>query len=205
MNVGVFRELRKHWFVTALCAGTSAFFIVALMYSTAMFVSVVDAGQNITLSDADESASLLLNGSLVISFSVLFKNPSKHDVMVSSVSWGVKLDISGFSGSEYLPLGSEYSAYVGPDETAVVTAGSSVAYEFEVVVSDPTKLSVIQEYIDYQASLGESHTFETVEYIHDFRIMGWLGDFKHDYEYYGELYLNDLVRVQKHYLGGRYS
>ncbi len=204
MVTGVLGELRKRWFATALCGATSVFFLGALLYSTATFVSVVDAGESIVLSDAHESAFVLQNNSLVISFSILFENPSKHDVMVATVSWSVKLDISEFSDSEFLPLGSEYSAYVGSEETTVVIGGSSTTYSFEVVISDLSKLSGIQEYIDYRTSIGESCTFETADYIHDFRVTGWLGDFKHDYEYYGQSYLNDMVRVEEHYLGGRY-
>jgi len=45
---------------------------------------------------------------------------------------------------------------------------------------------------------------ETLPYLHDFRITGWIDDFDHDYQYQKELYLNDMVKIERTYHAGVY-
>ena len=198
----VLAELKKRWFVTTLCILGAALFTSALVYSAATYVRVVDARENVVLANANESAQLLSNGSLVIGFTIELQNPSHFALSFSTISWSVRLDVSATGGASYLPIASEYK---GPTEFLEAAPGQTVTFEYEKVVSDPGRLSDIQDFINFSASEGDVYTMETLPYIHDFRISAFLDDFEHDYQYSGELYLNDMVRIDRGYYDGEYT
>jgi len=195
-------ELRKRWFVTGLCVLAAVIFFGALVFSSMNYVRVIDARENIVLAGAVESAEELTNGSLRVGIVIELRNPSKIDLSISTVRWHVKLDISDMGGDAFLPIATVYKSSVEP---IYLSAGSTMEYEYEAVVSDASVLGQIQEYIDYSAAGGDEYTLETAPYIHDFRVTAWLGDFSHDYQYSGEVYLNDMIRIELSYSDGEYA
>lgn len=202
LGMGVLADFRRHWFVTALCVLTVLVFLVALILSSVNYIRVIDAREIIVLADAQESAEELTNGSLLIGLTIELRNPSAFDLDVNLVSWSVALDISDLGGSASLPLANQYKSAT---ETLWVGAGETEIFEYEAFVSDPSQLSQIMEFIDYWAGQGEEYTIETAPYSHDFRLTAWIGDFRHDYQYSGELYLNDMVKLERSYSEGVYS
>ena len=199
--MSVFDDLRKRWFVTSLCAAAALFFVGGLAFSTMSYVRVMDAREHIVLVNADEDAEILGNGTLLITFSIELKNPSKLDLSVATLSWNVKLDVSMIGSDQFLPLGN---AYKGPTEYLFIKAGSTTEFHYSTYVTDADVFSVIDDYIAYQSSAGQDYTPETIPYAHDFRFWAWLGEYRHDYQYYGELYLNDMVRIDRYYQDGEY-
>ncbi len=194
-------ELRERWFVGTLSILASLFFTAALVFSAATYVSVMDAKQRVELRDAVEDAVVLQNGSIEISLTIDLVNPSGQTLTMSSISWNVKVVNESESGTAYIPLLLEYG--VAP-EYSTLGAHETLGLEFSAVISSPEKISNLEGFIDYWQSRGQPMTIETIPYLHDFRMIGWMGDYQHDYQYYKETYLNDLVRVDKRYLGGEY-
>lgn len=199
--MGILAELRQRWFVSMLCIVTALVFVAALGWSTRNYVNVIDARENIALTDADESADLLANDTVELGFKVNLRNPSNYKLTIASVSWSVRLDVSGLGSAQYLPLGS---AYKGATEMLVVAVSEVRAFEYRVYISDPAVLATMQDLIDYYAGQGGDYTMENLPYLHDFRVTAWLDEFQHDYQYYGELYLNDMVRLDLGYYEGEY-
>ncbi len=188
------RSVRKHWFSVLMYVLFSAFFLVASLVSTATYVSVIDAKDNIGLSDPTEDVSLLPNGTLLVTFSVGITNPSSYDIALYSVNWEVTV-ANGTSGPGWLiPVAGEYW---GTGVSPVIDAKTVKTLDFSYHVSDPDMLSRLKGYVNYSNSHGASLTLETVPYGHRFSANGWLGDFEH--EYLREFYLNDLVRVSLDY------
>jgi hypothetical protein len=201
-ELGALEEFRRHWFVTTLCVATAMTFSVALIASSVNYVRVVDAREGAVLADAVESAEVLSNGSLRVGISIEFRNPSKYDISISTVSWTVKIDLSGTGDAPFLPVAR---AYKGTTELLILDAGETMELEYEAIVSEPGLLSRIEAYINASAEAGNDYTLETIPYIHDFRLTGWIGDFRHDYQYSGELYLNDMVRIERAYYSGDHA
>ena len=194
-------DLRTRWFVSSLYVAAAVFFAAALVFSTATYVSVMDAKQRVELTGAVEGVEVLQNGSLQISLSLTLVNPSRQYITVSSISWTVKVVNWTTDDVSYITLLSQYG--VSP-EFSEVGPRAELDFEFSAVVSDPDKIARLQGFIDYVSSQGVNLTLETAPYLHDFRVLGWLGDYQHDYQYYREAYRNDLVRVDERYLGGWY-
>ena len=200
--MGVLSDFRKHWFVTGLCIFSVLVFVVAIVLSSATYIRVIDAREIIVLADAQERAEENTNGSILVGLTIVLKNPSAFDLDINLVSWSVALNISGLGGSSLLPLANQYKSAT---ETLWVGAGETETFEFEAIVSDPARLSEIMDYLEQWAGQGEDYTLETAPYTHDFRLTAWIGDFRHDYEYSGELYLNDMVKLERRYYDGVYS
>lgn len=199
--MGVISDLRKRWFVTSLCVAASLFFVGALVFSTLTYVDVMKARQGVELRNAVETAEELDNGSLLIAFSIEVYNPSGKDLVVQSLSWTVRTDAS----TELAPSPvTVVTAYNGTSAGIVFPGESVRTVTYEVIVSDPAKLAALNGFINYSASLGEDYTLSTVPYVHDFRLVAWTGGFDHDYQYYKEFYLNDVVRIERNYVGGEY-
>lgn len=201
-GMGILGEFRKRWFVTSLCTLSALIFLSALLISSVNYVRVIDAREVIVLAAAQEEAVELPNGSLLLGISIEFRNPSAFDLALSSVSWAVSLDISDLGGSPFLPLANVYK---GATESLQIGSGETEVFEYEFVVSDAAQLSKISEFIDYSAGQGDDYTLETAPYSHDFRVTAWIGDFRHDYQYSGELYLNDMVKLERSYSDGVYT
>ena len=200
--MGVLGEFKKRWFVTLLCALTAVIFLGALILSSVNYVRVVDAREGIVLGNAQEYADELSNGSLRIGISVELRNPSSFGLAISSVSWYVSLDISDLGGSPFLPLATVYK---GATESLFVDAHDTTVFEYYAIVSEAVKISQIRDFINFSSGQGVDYTLETAPYLHDFRLTGWIGDFRHDYQYSGELYLNDMVRIERGYSEGVYT
>jgi hypothetical protein len=194
-------ELRARWFVAGLSIAAAVFFAIALMFSAATYVSVMDAKQRVELRDAIEDVEILQKGSLEISLSITLVNPSRQYITMSSISWNVKVENGTGSDISYIPLLSQYG--VRP-EYSELGPHAEMKLVFSEAVSDPEKIARLQGFIDHWSSQGMALTLETIPYLHDFRVVGWLGDYQHDYQYYKEAYLNDMVRIDERYLGGEY-
>jgi len=200
-DTGVLTDLKERWFVTTLCVVSALVFVGALGWSARNYANVIDARENVVLTDVDESAELLDNGSLELAFSVNLRNPSAFGLSIATLSWSVKLNVSAMGETYYLPLGS---AYKGPTESLIIAVAEVRTFEYHVFVSDPIVLSSLHDFVNYSNDHGEDFTIETAPYIHDFRLTAWMGEFQHDYQYYGELYLNDMVRIDLGYYEGEY-
>lgn len=199
--MGAMTELRKHWFVTLLCTVATLIFLTSLILSSINYIRVIDARENAVLADAQESAELAPSGILYIGFSVEFRNPSKVDLYVSTVSWSVTVDISIMGGSRFLSL---VTIYNNSADMLIVEAGTVRVFEYHEGISDPTRISQLMSYINASAAEGDTYTFESVPYIHDFRMTAWIEDLKHDYDYSGESYLNEMVKLERRYYDGDY-
>lgn len=198
--MGVLGEFRKRWFVTMLCVAGSLFFVSALVVSSLAYVNVMEARQGVELTGAVESAELLSNGSLKVGLSIELVNPSVYVLRVNSVSWSVRIDNSTAS-TLFIPV---TTAYTGASAGIVVDGGGSFTFTYEGVVSDPGRLAAIRGFLNHSSAEGEDYTMETLPYLHDFRVVAWVDDFDHDYQYYREFYLNDMVKIERSYYGGEY-
>ena len=200
--MGVKDDLRQNGFVATLAVAASVFFLAALISSSATYVSVMDAKQGVELRDAVETVELLPNGSLAMSLTIVLDNPSRQELMISSISWNVKVyNVSG-ADTTYIPLISQFGVSA---EYSVLRAHEVMTIELEAFVTDQEKLTSLNGYINHSASQGSELTLETIPYVHDFRVVAWISDFDHDYSYSKEAYLNDLVKIERKYLGGLYS
>lgn len=200
--MGNLSDFRKHWFVTSLCTLSALVFIAALLLSSVNYVRVIDARESVVLASAQERAEEQLDGSLVLGISIELRNPSAFDLAISSISWAVSLDVSALGGSAFLPLATVYK---GANDSMLVESGETEVLEYEVVVTDAEQLATLVEYINYSASQGDVYTIETAPYSHDFRVTAWVGEFRHDYQYSGEFYLNDMVKIELTYSEGEYT
>lgn len=194
-------ELRERWFASFLSIAAGLIFTSALVFSASTYVSVMDARQGTTLEDAVETVEVLPNGTLRISLSIAMENPSRLDINVQSISWSVKVDNSTSSETTYIPLISVYGV---PEMYSVIGAHETVTFEFSRTVNDQESLDRLEGFIDHWEDQGEDYTLESIRYLHDFRVVGWIEDFDHDYTYWGETYLNDMVKIDEKYLGGVY-
>ena len=219
--MGVLSDLRKRWFVTGLTLAVSLFFTAALLYSTMTYVDVMEARQGVELRGALEGAEELEDGSLLVTFSVEVYNPSDQDLVVHSMSWTVRAENSSGAVAAYLPVTSAYNA---SSEGTVFGSESARRVVYEAVVSDPavlgplralaeymssqgdeTTLAALRGFIGYSASQGDEYTLSSLPFVHDYRLVAYTGGFDHDYQYSKELYLNDLVRIERTYMDGEYS
>ena len=199
--MGVLSELRKRWFVTAMCVASTLFFTGALVFSTLTYVDAIEARQGVELRNAVETAEELENGSLLVSLSIEVYNPSGRDLVVQSLSWSVRVDNSTPTAISYLSVASAYNS---TSDGIVFPGESTEPVTYEAIVSDPAILAALRGFINRSASLGDEYTLSTVPYLHDFRLIAWMDGFDHDYQYYKELYLNDIVRIERRYIGGEY-
>ncbi len=198
--MGVIGDLRKRWFVTAMCSAGGLFFLVALIVSSLAYVNVMEARQGVELRGAVESAELLSNGSLKVGLSIEIVNPSSYPLMMSSVSWSVRIDNTTESPT-FIPV---TTAYTGANAGIMVESEGAAVLVYEGVVSDPGRIAAIRGFLNYSLAEGEEYTIETIPYLHDFRVVAYIGDLDHDYQYSRELYLNDMVRIERSYYGGEY-
>lgn len=188
------RSLRRHWFSVILYAAFSMFFLAASLISAATYVRVVDAHERIQLDNVSEAATLLPNGTLLITFSVDIVNPSRYDLSLYTVNWEAVV-VNGTGGPGWvIPVGSDYR---GSGSSPVVPARSEMAFDYSSYVTAPVTLSRLKGYVNYSNGQGGSMTLDTVPYVHGFTAYGWLGDFTHDY--LREFYLNDLARIALDY------
>ncbi|MGB2581515.1 MAG: hypothetical protein WBD03_03460 [Thermoplasmata archaeon] len=136
--MGVKDDLRQRWFVATLSVAASVFFSAALISSAVTYVSVMDARQEVELRDAVETAEILPNGSLAISLTIVFDNPSRQELVISSISWNVKVyNVSG-ADTTYIPLVSQFG--VSP-EYSVLRAHEVMTIELEAFVVDHERLA----------------------------------------------------------------
>lgn len=192
--MALIESAKKRWFSVTLYAAFSAFFLVAGMLSTATYVRVVSTQENVSLEDATRTATELANGSLELTFSIDLVNPSGYDLMMQSVVWQAFITNGTAAPGWYTPLGS---AYTGPTSYVEVPAGGTRTFEYDTIISDAETLAVLRGLVNHTVLSGEDVTLETLPYTHEFYLVAWIGDFKHDY--LREMYLNDLVKIQLEY------
>jgi hypothetical protein len=198
--MAVLKELRKRWFVSVLSVAVGLFFAGALAISTLTYVNVMEARDGVALEDAVESVELLSNGSLRVGLTIKLSNPSDFCLRVNSISWAVRIDNST-TGLVFIPVTSVYTSAAAD---IVVDEGTERVFEYESLISDPAKLAAIRGFVNYSAAQGEDYTVETLPYLHDFRLVAWVDDFDHDYQFYRQFYLNDMVRIERNYYEGEY-
>ena len=194
-------ELRERWFASFLSIAAGLILTSALVFSASTYVSVMDARQGTTLKDATESAETLPNGTLRISLSISMENPSRLDINVQSISWSVRVDNSTSTETTYIPL---FTVYGVPEMYSVIGAHETITFEFSRTVNDQQTLERLEGFVGYWEDQGEDYSLESIRYLHDFRVVGWIEDFDHDYTYWGESYLNDMVKIDEKYIGGVY-
>ena len=199
-DVGVMEELRKRWFVSMLSVAAAIFFTVALIVSAYTYVNVMDANASVVLMNAIEGAEMLDNGSLLVTIQIQLDNPSDLELSISTVSWTVTI-WNHTDGVNIIPVAS---AYNGTGDGLTVKKKSVETFTYQAIVSDLTRLANIDGFINYSMAQGQDYTLETVPYMHDFRVTGWIADFPHDYQTYRETYLNDMIRIDLSYRGGEY-
>ncbi|UCE45795.1 MAG: hypothetical protein JSU93_02685 [Methanobacteriota archaeon] len=200
--MSIMDDLRSRWFAATLSIAAALFFTGALVFSAMTYVSVMDARQNIRLASAIETAEELQNGSLLISLTIELENPSRQVLHITSLSWSVRIYNWSHPDGALIPVAFVYTV---PTEFADVGKGEVKVYDYEQLVSDPEVLSNIRGFINHSASEDVDYMLETVPYTHDFRVAAWLGDYEHDYDYSKELYLNDMVKIERRYFGGSYT
>ncbi len=199
--MGVVSDLRKRWFVSALTVGAALFFTGALVYSTLTYADVMEARQGVELRGVVEGAEELDNGSLMVSLSIDVYNPSDKVLAVHSLSWAVRVDNTTNDVPSFLFVASAYNS---SSEGLVFPAESTTTVSYSAVVPAGATLQRLLDFIAYSAGQGEDYTLSTMPFVHDFRMTAYTGGFDHDYQYYRELYLNDLVRIERTYYGGEY-
>lgn len=199
--MGVISDLKKRWFVTGLTVASSIFFTGALIFSSLTYTDVMEARQGVELRNAVEGAEELENGTLMVSLSIEVYNPSNKDLMVHSLSWAVRVDNSTDDMPSFLFVASAYNS---SSEGLVFPGESTSAVSYRAVVPEGSTLQRLRDFIAYSASNGEDYTLSTMPFVHDFRMVAFTGGFDHDYQYYKELYLNDIVRIERTYYGGEY-
>ena len=192
----ILRDLRERWFASSLSIAAALFFTGALLFSAYNYVTVMDARQSAALVNPVEGLEVLDNGSLVVSLTIDFGNPSAQVIVVSSISWAVRVYNHTETGTWVIPITTEYTA---PTERMEVGPNSLKSLEYTATVSDPQTLSALQGFINYSVSNGDDMSLETIPFSHDLRVLGWIDDYEHDYDYSGERYLNDLVKIDKRY------
>jgi hypothetical protein len=199
--MGVLSDLKKRWFVTVLIVAANLFFAGALVFSTLTYADVMEARQGVELRNAVEAAAELENGSLLVSFSIDVYNPSGKDLLVHSLSWAVRVYNSTAAVPSYLFV---TSAYNSSGEGLVFPGESTTRLSYSSIVPSGTTLQRLVDFVAYSSSQGQDYTLSTMPFVHDFRMVAFTGGFDHDYQYYRELYLNDIVRVERTYYGGEY-
>jgi hypothetical protein len=95
-------------------------------------------------------------------------------------------------------------AYNSSSEGIVFPGESTTTVSYMAVVPEGATLQRLLDFIAYSAAQGEDYTLSTMPFVHDFRMTAFTGGLDHDYQYYKELYLNDIVRVERTYYGGEY-
>jgi hypothetical protein len=199
--LGVKDDFSRRWFVSTLSIATAIFFSAALVTSAMTYVSVMDARQEVRLRDAIETTEMLTNGSLAISLTIVLDNPSRQELRMSSISWNVKIFNTSGTSLTYIPLVNVFGV---PEGYSVLQSHDTMTLEFEAFVSDVAKLSSLNGYINHSGLQPLNYTQQAIPYVHDFRIVAWIDDFDHDYQYSEEDYLNQLVKIERRYLGGDY-
>lgn len=189
------RKLREHWFSVTLYVAFSVFFLVSGIVSAMTYSAIVRAHDQIQLVDPSYDAALLDNGSVEISFAITLSNPSRYELRLHTATWTVFVDNSTGTDGGRFTLTVEYT---GPTAGVMVEGKSEHIFEHTAVVSDPALLADLRGFINYSASTGSSYTLETIPYAHEFEIIAWIGGFAHDYV--RESYLNDLVRLDRHFI-----
>jgi len=200
--LNVINDLRRKWFVAALSIAAAVFFTGALVFSALTYVSVMDARQTVTLANASETAKLLPNGSIALSLTIDLDNPSRQVLHITSAFWTVRVHNITSSGTTLIPV---VSVPTVPIEYTEVGGHEVKTFEYERTIDDPELLSDLRGFINYSASVGVDYTLDSIEYLHDFRVVAWLGDYEHDYDYSREMYLNDMVKIERRYNGGEYN
>jgi hypothetical protein len=183
-------ELRENWFVTVLSVAMASFFLVAAIVSAATYASVARAHRDIVLGESTVGATLLENGSLLVTYTVTLDNPTRYTLHIYSVSWSVYV-VNGTEGAgRLIVLGTSYT---GPGRMLTVDGRSIETYALELYVSAPDKLDALDGLVAHAHAQGVEYTLETIPFAHEFEVVAWLGEFAHDYD--RELYLNDLVQL----------
>lgn len=188
------KSIRRHWLAVGLYLALSFFFLGACFISAGTYSAVVKAQHIIELTDAEHSAYVLENGSVLLTFSIVLDNPSRYPVTFSSVRWDVSIVNDTGPSVRYIILGGEY---YGLSAGLSAAARSQTTYSYELILSGST-LSEVRGFVEYSnVHQGTSLTLETAPYVFEFEVLGWLGDFQH--EYLRETYLNDLVTINLTY------
>jgi hypothetical protein len=191
------KDLKDHWFSTSLYLIFFLFFLMAGVTSALTYGAVVRVQEQATLENASYDAQLLDNGSIEITFTITLSNPSRYTLHLYTTAWTVRVMNTTGQGGQSITLATEY---IGPTVELTVPAKGNRTFDYATVVSDPNLLSELRGFINYSSSLGHDYTLSTIPYEHEFAVLAWIGEFKHDYV--REAYLNDLVTLDVRYVSG---
>jgi len=188
------KRVKKHWFSSVIYLAFSLFFLGACFFSANTYSAVVQAQRDITLENPVLDAEELVNGSLRLTFSIEVSNPTRFALHLYTSSWTVRIVNSSSQTEGTITLGT---MYMGPTSFLNVSGHEAYTFEFESIVYEPSTLSNIKGFINYSASEGDDYTLETIPYENEFRFIGMIGEFQH--EYLRESYLSDLVTIDLRY------
>lgn len=171
---------------------------MAGILSATTYSSVAKAQQTVVLQNPLWSAEVLGNGSLLLTFSIELRNPTEYRIQVTSLSWYAKVfNTTGqdFEGAPWIQVARDLSP---SGATYLVEAGSVRTYSYAATVADAETLSRLEGFFAWCAAHGgPGYTLATAPYHFEFNLSGWLGDFEHDY--LREIYLNNLVKIDRSY------
>ncbi len=184
------KEFRRDWFTLTLCIVMASFFLVAAIVSAATYASVVRAHRDVALGESTTGASVLGNGTLLLTYSVTLDNPTRYTLHIYSIGWSVYVVNATEGAGRYLVMGGSYT---GPGRMLTVDGRSTETYSMELYVTDQDKLDALEGLLVFAHSQGIDYNLETIPYTHEFEVIAWLGEFAHDYD--RELYLNDLIKL----------
>ncbi|HEX9907096.1 MAG TPA: hypothetical protein VGB78_01335 [Thermoplasmata archaeon] len=194
--MGLGKDIRDNWLSLAFFAAVSLTFLAFSVVSAYTYSNVVQAQTTIVLENPAQTATLLENGTLEVSFSMDLNNPSDYVLYATTVSWYAELDT--YNGQlRTVIVGEDYSA--SGRETRI-EADSVTALEFIDYLSpveDPEKYTQLTNFINYTAGQGEDYTLETLPYRHELTVVLRIDDFRNDF--LRDFYLNQLVTVELYY------
>jgi hypothetical protein len=187
----------KNRFAVILISFMCVLFLALGIFSTANYTRVISSLDKIELVDVMSGEVAIDQSAVRTTFSAELANPSRYDIQVTSVNWRVVIYNYTSVPRTLIVVASDY---IGPTEGLQLSAGESMPFSYDVLVSDPGVMERLRGFINYSDSLGVEYDLDSLPYEQEFTILGWLGDFRHDY--LRETYLNDLVKVDIDYTSG---
>ena len=171
--------------VFVLTLAFSLIFLAFSVISSVTYSKVNLAQEDIVLESPQRITEIRANETLFIGFTARVVNPTGYTVHLTSLNWYCAI----VNGTGLIPLVSNYtSENVG----LVIDQKSTVSLSFGWYVTGGP-LERLLGFISYTGN----YTLQTVPYAHSFELVGYLDDFKHDYD--RENYLNGLVRIDLAY------
>ena len=171
---------------------TLVFSLVFLAFSvtSAVTYSKVNLAQErIVLENPERIVEVLPNGTLFLGFKIQMINPTGYAVHVTSLNWYSEV----VNVTAAIPLVSNYTA---ENVGLVFAKDTTINLAFGWYVTGGP-LERLLGFFNYSALHDLNYSLQTAPYAHSFEFVGYLDDFKHDYD--RENYLNGLVTINLTY------